>query len=277
MISEEQKKKAHIFQNLHNRSKMFVLPGAWSVGSAYIFEKCGFEAVGTSSAGIAYNLGYSDGEEISFDDYVWVVGKIANRLSIPLSVDFERGYSENPLEVKENAKRLLYAGAVGFNIEDGLADGTLSSLNEQLAKIKALTELKQELDVDFVINARTCTYWLNVADEKTKLQIAIERGNAFAEAGADCIFIPGAIEEKTVEQLAKNINAPLNIILNGKFNDFNKLEKIGIRRLSGGSSLARYIIDETIQQAKAFGKGDLKKLLNTDFSYARANEYFSLS
>ena len=70
MITEEQKKKAHIFQNLHNRNKMFVLPGAWSVGSAYIFEKCGFEAVGTSSAGIAYNLGYSDGEEISFDDYM---------------------------------------------------------------------------------------------------------------------------------------------------------------------------------------------------------------
>ena len=68
----------------------------------------------------------------------------------------------------------------------------------------------------------------------------------------------------------------MNIILNGKFNDFNKLEKIGIRRLSGGSSLARYIIDETIQQAKAFGKGDVKKLLNTNFSYARANEYFSL-
>lgn len=158
IISEKQKEKARIFQNLHKQNKMFILPGAWSVGSAHIFEKQGFKAVGTSSAGIAYNLGYSDGEEISFDDYVWIVGKIANRLSIPLSVDFERGYSEDSTEIKENAKRLLYAGAVGFNIEDGLADGTLSPLDKQIAKISALVELKRELGIDFVINARTCTY-----------------------------------------------------------------------------------------------------------------------
>lgn len=256
---------------------MFILPGAWSIGSAYIFEKQGFNAVGTSSAGIAYNLGYSDGEEISFDDYVWIVGKIANRLSIPLSVDFERGYSEDPTEVKENAKRLLYAGAVGFNIEDGCADGTLSPLDKQIAKINALVELKRELGIDFVINARTCTYWLNVADEKTKFQIAVERGNAFAKAGADCVFVPGTINEKTIEQLVEHIKSPLNIILNGIFNDFIKLEKIGVRRLSGGSSLARYIIDKTIQQAEYFYKGDVNNLLNTDFSYAKANEFFSRS
>lgn len=277
IISEKQKEKARIFQNLHKQNKMFILPGAWSIGSAYIFEKQGFNAVGTSSAGIAYNLGYSDGEEISFEDYVWIVGKIANRLSIPLSVDFERGYSEDPTEVKENAKRLLYAGAVGFNIEDGCADGTLSPLDKQIAKINALVELKRELGIDFVINARTCTYWLNVADEKTKFQIAVERGNAFAKAGADCVFVPGTINEKTIEQLVEHIKSPLNIILNGIFNDFIKLEKIGVRRLSGGSSLARYIIDKTIQQAEYFYKGDVNNLLNTDFSYAKANEFFSKS
>lgn len=277
IISEKQKEKARIFQNLHKQNKMFILPGAWSIGSAYIFEKQGFNAVGTSSAGIAYNLGYSDGEEISFEDYVWIVGKIANRLSIPLSVDFERGYSEDPTEVKENAKRLLYAGAVGFNIEDGCADGTLSPLDKQIAKINALVELKRELGIDFVINARTCTYWLNVADEKTKFQIAVERGNAFAKAGADCVFVPGTINEKTIEQLVEHIKSPLNIILNGIFNDFIKLEKIGVRRLSGGASLARYIIDKTIQQAEYFYKGDVNNLLNTDFSYAKANEFFSRS
>lgn len=277
IISEKQKEKARIFQNLHKQNKMFILPGAWSVGSAYIFEKQGFKAVGTSSAGIAYNLGYSDGEEISFDDYVWIVGKIANRLSIPLSVDFERGYSEDSTEIKENAKRLLYAGAVGFNIEDGLADGTLSPLDKQIAKISALVELKRELGIDFVINARTCTYWLNVADEKTKFQIAVERGNAFAKAGADCVFIPGAVDEQTVVRLVNNINAPLNIILNGVFNDFSKLEKIGVRRLSGGSSLTRYILGKTVQQAEHLYEGGVEELLNTDFSYAEANEYFNFA
>ncbi len=275
MISEIQKEKARIFQNLHKNNKLFILPGAWSIGSAYIFEKQGFSAVGTSSAGIAYNLGYPDGEAISLDDYVWIIEKMAKRLTIPLSVDFERGYAETPFEVKENAKRLLYAGAVGFNIEDGVPENnTISPLDVQLAKIKALVELKKELDIDFVINARTCTYWLNIANENTKLKTAIERGNAFADVGADCIFIPGALNEQTVSQLVRNIKAPLNIILNNTFNDYKKLENIGVRRLSGGSSLARYITDNTILKATQLLNGNVNEILKTELSYQRANDYF---
>lgn len=273
MISEKQKQQANFFKSLHQKGNMFVIPNAWSVGSAYIFEKEGFEAVATSSAGIAYNLGYPDGEDISFEDLLYVVEKMTSRLNIPVSVDFERGYSEDPKQVKENAKQLLLKGAVGFNIEDGLPDGTLSSIDFQLEKIKALVELKLELDIDFVINARTCAYWLNVDGDK--LKIATERGNAFRQAGADCIFVPGAINEETVKNLVNGINAPLNIILNGIFNDFRKLNSLGVKRLSVGSGPIRNVCERAINLAKDLYKGDVSEILNCKFSYKNANKYFT--
>ena len=90
MISDKQKRLARQFQEMHKGQNMFVIPNAWSVGSAYIFEKQGFKAVATSSAGIAYNLGLPDGEDISFEDLLYVVTKMTSRLSVPLSVDFEK-------------------------------------------------------------------------------------------------------------------------------------------------------------------------------------------
>ncbi|MCZ4064907.1 isocitrate lyase/phosphoenolpyruvate mutase family protein [Oxalobacter aliiformigenes] len=144
-----------------------------------------FRAVATSSAGFAYALGYPDGQAVPFGDLLHVVGQMTARVDIPVSVDVERGYSDDPEQVRENARRLCLKGAVGFNIEDGLPDGTLSSLELQIEKIRVLAGLKRELDLDFVINARTCVYWLNVGSEEGRLKTAILRGNAFREAGGD--------------------------------------------------------------------------------------------
>lgn len=274
MISENQRIKARLFSEMHNKQKMFIIPNSWDVGSAFVYEKQGFPAIATSSAGIAYSLGYPDGEDISFSDLVWIVEKTSTRLDVPVSVDFERGYADTNEGVKENARTLLYAGAVGFNIEDGLPDGTLCPLDQQLDKIKTLASLKKELNLDFVINARTCAYWLNVADDETMLRIACERGNMFADVGADCIFIPGAIDEVTIAKLVKNINAPINIILNGKFNDFTMLDKLGVRRLSVGSAPARYIYNQTIAMADKLYHSDTSDLLANGFTYAKANAFF---
>ena len=273
-ISEKQKEKARIFAEMHKRDEMFVLPNAWGVGSAYVFEKQGLEAIGTSSAGIAHEMGYPDGEHITFDDLLGIVEKIAKRVDIPLSVDFERGYSEINEEVKENARKLLFAGAVGFNIEDGLPNGDLSSIDVQIGKIKSLVELKHELGIDFVINARTCTYLFNDANEEA-LQMAIERGNAFAHAGADCVFVPGAKDEATISSLVKGINAPVNILLNASLGSFESLDKMGIRRLSAGCYPARFIYGKIIDMADKLRNGDVAELVSLDFSSDKANDYFN--
>ena len=273
MVSDKQREKARAFSDMHKSNKLFVLPNAWNVGSAYVFEKQGFEAVATSSAGIAHDLGYPDGESISFNDLLCIAGKIASRIDIPLSVDFERGYSEINEEVKENARKLIFAGAVGFNLEDGLPNGELSPLGTQIEKIKALSQLKSELEIDFVINARTCTYLLNEANEKN-LKIAVERCSAFVEAGADCVFVPGAKDETTISSLVKNINAPVNILLNAALGSFESLGKIGVRRLSAGCYPARFIYGKIIDMACNLYNGDVSELVSHNFSSQKANNYF---
>lgn len=274
MITENQKGKARIFSDMHKENKMFLLPGAWNAGSAYVFEKQGFKAIGTSSAGIAYDLGYPDGECISFDDLLWVVEKIARRIDIPISVDIERGYSEINEEIKENARKLLFAGAVGFNIEDGLPNGELTPLDIQTEKIKVLSELKSELGIDLVINARTDIYPLDETNEGN-LNAAIERCNAFAEAGADCVFPIGARDDITISKLAKRINAPINIFLRAGLCSFENLDKIGVRRLSTGCNAVRFAYSNIINMAASLSDGDATKLLDHAFSSGKANDYFS--
>ncbi len=274
MITDKQRALAERFKNMHKENKMFLLPNAWDAGSAYIFEKEGFKAIGTSSAGIAYSLGYPDGEDISFDDLLLCVKQIVRRIDIPLSVDFEHGYGDTIEQIKTNAYKLLSNGVVGFNIEDGRPDGTLDELEFITKKIKALVELKKELKLDFTINARTCTYWLNVADEETKFKIAVERGNSFKEAGADCVFIPGAVSKSIVKELVEKINSPINIILNPEFYNFKELESIGVRRLSLGSGPVRSVFNHLINLASNLQKGNVEEMLQNPFTYNKANVYF---
>ena len=114
--------------NMHHANKMFILANAWDAGSAYIFKKEGFEALGTTSQGMALSYGYADGQNMLFDDVVYAVESMTRRVDIPVSVDIERGFADNTDKVKANALRLLEAGAVGFNIEDGKQDKTLDEL-----------------------------------------------------------------------------------------------------------------------------------------------------
>ena len=138
MISDKQRELAKKFMNMHTGSKMFVLANAWDAGSAYIFKKEGFQAIGTTSQGMALSYGYSDGQNMLFDDVVYCVQTMTRRVDIPVTVDIERGFADNVDKVKANALRLLEVGAVGFNIEDGRQDKTLDDLPVFLEKIRAL-------------------------------------------------------------------------------------------------------------------------------------------
>ena len=276
MITTEQKQRAKEFQALHHNKEMLLLPNAWNAGSAKVFEKEGFKAIATTSAGIAFAMGYADGEIIDIEDLCLLNEQITRRISIPLSVDLERGYSNNPQEVKENVRKILKTGAVGINLEDGRPDGKLDSLNLLLDKIKAIAELKTELDLPFVINARTCTYWLNVGNDEEKLAITTERCNAFLNAGADCVFVPGLLQKETLVELLANINGPLNAIANPVYHDFKEMELLGVSRLSLGSGPVRSIFAHLIQSSKEIVENkDICSLLNHSFSYDEANKYFA--
>ena len=214
-----QQQQAARFQELHTRNALFILPNAWDAGSAKIFEKAGYEAIATTSAGIAYSLGYADGEIVTMEELLPVVRQIVKRTTVPLSVDIERGYGATPEEVTKNVRAIIAAGAVGINIEDGYptdtphAESYLEETALQVTKIEQLAALKNELEIPFVINARTCAYLLNIGDADTRLEKTIERCNAYAAAGADCIFIPAALDEATSSALVLRIKDFLRNIL----------------------------------------------------------------
>jgi 2-methylisocitrate lyase-like PEP mutase family enzyme len=267
-------KRAEAFQALHRREELFLLPNIWNPGSAVIFEKQGFPALATTSAGIAYALGFPDGEDIHLEDLILVVRQINRRISLPLSVDFERGYAESPQGVKENARRLLEVGVSGFNIEDGRSDGSLDELPLMLEKIGALAELREETGVPFVINARSCCWWLRIGSEADRNDTALERGNAFASSGADCVFIPGLLPEDAARTLASGIDAPLNLIANPVFNDKKKMGAMGVRRLSIGSGAVRACYARLLDIAAGLKDGDWGEMFAHPLAYAAANDLF---
>lgn len=275
MITDTQRELAKKFMDMHHAQKTFILANAWDAGSAYIFQKEGFAALGTTSQGTALSYGYADGQNMPFDDLVYCVESMTKRVAVPVSADIERGFADDAEKVKENALRLLEVGAVGFNIEDGRQDKTLDELPFFLEKIKALASLKKECNLDFVINARTCTYWHNIGDEEYKLKIALERGKAFKEAGADCIFYPGAVPLESVKTLVKETEAPVNILLTPATCDLKALADAGVRRLSIGSGPARSTYNHVIAMAQELKKGETERILKHSFVYAEANTYFN--
>ncbi|QDU33340.1 Carboxyvinyl-carboxyphosphonate phosphorylmutase [Poriferisphaera corsica] len=271
---------AETFQSLHRANEMFVLPNAWNGGSAVVFEKQGFKAIGTTSAGIAYAMGYADGEQITIDDLCYVTKQMTSRVGLPVSVDMELGYSSHIEGIKRNVARIIEAGAVGINIEDGYPsvngrNARLEDLSRQIEVIEAIREVKTDLGIPFVINARTCAYWLKIGVESSRLGLAIERGNAFANAGADCVFIPGALSEDIVKELVEGIDVPLNTIANPAFHDFERLNEIGVRRLSIGSGAVRAVFAALMGVSESlFVDGDIKPMLNHELTYDAANLFF---
>lgn len=266
------------FQELHHRNKMFILPNAWDVGSAVIYEKTGFPAIGTTSAGFAYSLGYPDGEKIDFEYIVQTVKLITERVSIPVSVDIELGYANTIDGIVENVTKIIEAGAVGINIEDGYSAPTpyLENLDIQIKKIQAISNLKEKLGIPFVINARTCVFFIKAGKEDERLSIAVERGNAFHKSGADCVFVPGAIEEGIISKLIENISAPINILATPMTSNLESLEQLGARRLSLGSAPVRAVYSNLIESVQQIqNENKISKLLNHDFSYEIANRIFS--
>lgn len=279
MDTKRQVSLAEKFQQLHLSNKMFILPNAWDVGSAVIYEKHNFPAVGTTSAGFAYSLGYPDGQKMDIEHIVQVVKKMTERISIPLTVDIELGYADTIDGIVENVTKIIEAGAVGINIEDGYPGPMprLENLELQIEKIQVISKLKEKLGIPFVINARTCVFFIKAGKEDERLSIAIERGNAFRKAGADCIFIAGPIAEIDIKSLIENISAPINILTTPVTNNLKKLEQLGVRRLSLGSAPVRAIYSNLIEISKQIqDEKKTEKLLGHSFSYDVANEFFSI-
>ena len=204
-----QKEKAIEFRKMHQSGDILVLPNAWDVPSARIFEQAGFPAIGTSSAAIAISLGYPDGQKITRDEMLEVVERIARSVSIFVTADMEAGYGITAADVAETAERVIAAGAIGLNLEDSTKrlDPPLYNVGAQVRKIAEIKKVGDWLDVPLVINARTDVLILGQGDKSSRLKEAIDRGKAYNNAGADCFFPVGAIDSQTISEITRKLVA----------------------------------------------------------------------
>jgi 2-methylisocitrate lyase-like PEP mutase family enzyme len=237
----EQARKAEAFGKLHHGPKLLLLPNAWDVASARILEEAGHPAIATTSAGIAYSLGYADGQNISRDEMLSVVARIARAVRVPVTADLESGYGSTAKEVSETVRAAIEAGAVGMNLEDlsGSEQNPLLELSMQIEKIRAVRETAAAMGVPFVLNARTDVFLAAVGPEETQLENAVKRLRAYRDAGADCVFAPGVTELATIERLIKAVKAPLNILANAACPPIVELERVGVARVTTGSGVMR--------------------------------------
>jgi 2-methylisocitrate lyase-like PEP mutase family enzyme len=235
----EQVQKAERLRALHHGDKILVLPNIWDPGGARMLEWVGYPAVATASASVAYSLGYDDGQQISLDAMVDVVGRVASAVSVPVTADMEWGYGEEPREVAENMRRVLRAGAVGINLEDSVREGErLFPIEFQCERIRAVRAMADEEGVPLVINARSDVFWPRVpGTDEEKLEEAIRRAKAYLEAGGDCFYPILLGDLPTLKRIYEAIKAPINVIALTSQASLEELEEAGIARISLGPSL----------------------------------------
>ena len=241
MDRQAQGRKAETLRKLHTSGKILILPNAWDVASARVLEELGYLAMATTSAGVAFSLGYPDGQRISRDEMLEVVARIARSVRVPVTADMESGYGTTPKEIADTARAIVEAGAVGLNFEDvtGDTEDTHVELPRQVENIRALHDTSASLGVPLVINARTDVYLMPIGPESTRFERSVERLRAYRQAGADCLFAPGVSDRAIIEKLVKALAAPLNVLLTPQCPSIPELEKMGVARVSAGSSVMR--------------------------------------
>lgn len=235
--------KSRRLRELVRAPEILVMPGAYDVLSALLFEQMGFKAIQGTSGGIAAALGYADGEIMSRDRFIEVSGSFAGAVTVPFNADGERGYGDEN-GVHETVHALVSRGVAGMNLEDGAAKGKggLVELSEQLRKIKAVIESKRELGSEFFLNARVDAFHVFPDDPKKALDEAIRRGNAYAEAGGDCIFYLFLHSAEIIRRIAKEVKAPISILAGPQSPGLKQLQDLGVARVSYGSGFLKAAI-----------------------------------
>ena len=241
MDIRRQAEKAEKFRKLHHGPRLLLLPNAWDVASARILEECGHPAVATTSAGVAYSLGYIDGQRISRDEMLEVAGRIARETDIPVTADLEAGYGITPKDMADTVEAAIAAGIIGMNLEDVTGDDerSLVDLPLQIEKIRAIREAAASAGIPFVLNARTDIYLMPIGPEATRIERTVERLRAYHKAGADCVFAPGVYDLDASKKLVKAVEAPLTIRASPACPSVPEMEKAGVARVSSGSYLMR--------------------------------------
>jgi 2-methylisocitrate lyase-like PEP mutase family enzyme len=242
------------FKSLHQSDTLFLLPNVWNVKSALMFQDLKFPAIATSSMAVANSLGYEDGEEMSFNDYLFIIKRILSSVKIPLSVDMEMGYGITDEKIYANIQKLTDLGVVGINIEDSSAVKSGRVLKNVKTFAKTIEYIKNKLTangLNLFINIRCDTHILNVKDKQPE---TLKRLKVYETTGADGIFLPCICGEKDISEAVSNTKLPLNVMCIPGLPDFDTLNKLGVKRVSMGPFLFNKLYNNIPTYTEAIAK-----------------------
>src|SRR5882724_1659896 len=276
-----QTQKAARLLELHHASNPLVLINAWDAASAGIVEQAGLPAIATSSAAVANALGYADGQHVPWPEMVEAISRIVSAVRVPVTADIEAGFSSDLPQLESAIGQVIQAGAVGINLEDALPGhehfGPLYPLAEQVSRIQLARKVSEKLKVHLVINARVDAYWQKGPTPDEAIRSTLERGQAYLQAGADCIFVPGLRDPDQIRTVVGQLNAPVNILAVPGTPSIPELAKLGVKRVSFGSGphrAAMGLLRRIAEEAKT--AGTYNSLIQGAVPYAEMNALFDL-
>lgn len=258
------------FRALHLQPAPLRLPNAWDAGSARQIERLGAAAIATTSAGVAWSLGYRDGNALPVAELAARVASIARVVSVPLSVDMEGGYADDPAAVADTVSRLIDAGAAGINIEDGTgAPGLLCR------KVEAIRSLAERRGVPLYINVRTDVYARGLAPAGQQMQEVLARAQGYRAAGGDGLFVLGLVDTAEMRAIAEGSGLLLNVIVWPGLPPLEGLAAFGVRRVSVGSWLPQTLWQHNARMVSGFLQdGAMSALMDSAAPYAEVNAAF---
>ncbi|NKJ39571.1 isocitrate lyase/phosphoenolpyruvate mutase family protein [Rhizobium sp. SG570] len=226
-----QAEKAKEFAALHVKGNPVILYNAWDAGSAKAIAEAGAKAIATSSWSVAAAQGYSDGEDLPIAIAEQIVARIASSVELPVSVDFEGGYSDDDHQLAANISKLLDLGVIGINFEDRIVKGKgLYDIDRQANRIAEIRRAAEHKGIPLFINARTDVFFRNSGD----VEEALQREKAYAAAGASGFFIPGVTDADQIKRIASEATLPVNVMVMEGLPSNEKLATLGVARVSYG-------------------------------------------
>lgn len=237
----DQSAKIFEFRRLHGEHPL-VLPNAWDAGSARLMEQAGAKAIATTSAGISWSHGLQDGQKLTRDEMLAVIGRIVRRVDVPVTADIEGGYgSGSARDVADTVRAVAALGVAGINLEDspGRDGSPLLKPEEQAERIAAAREEARAAGRELVINARTDVYLFGVGAPESRFAEVCRRAAVYRAAGADCVFVPGLIDRDTISALVKETGCPLNIMAMPGASTTAELGRLGVARVSVGPMITQ--------------------------------------
>jgi 2-methylisocitrate lyase-like PEP mutase family enzyme len=257
------------FRALHAGPDALILPNVSDAGGGRLMESLGAKAIATTSSGLAWAHGWPDGDSLPIDIHAAAIREIERAVRLPITVDAEGGYGSDPAAVAEAIARLIDAGAVGINLEDGSETPDVPR-----AKIEAVKAAASRAGVDLFVNARTDVVLRGLAPGR-EVEETLIRARLYADSGADGLFVPGARDPAAIRAIAGAVALPLNIMALPGLPPIGDLAALGVRRLSAGGAISQAAWGLTRRLGEAFLRGDMSELFSGAMGYSDLNGLMS--